>query len=159
MAARDKFKSNVWYDVPPKKNRNINQYQNCNDSSDGGIYIARKYDKLGKRFGFATFKVARNRVDLEERLKDVWIGSYKLFIVPARFVDGHKSSVDKGKNVDRTVRGEKVWKPVNEQTGHGNVDVQVGRDDMHINVNQSEGVEKRSFRDTLLNKKNGSHHS
>ncbi|MFS7975259.1 hypothetical protein Hanom_Chr10g00878381 [Helianthus anomalus] len=73
--------------------------------------------------------------DLEEKLKDVWIGSYKLFIVPAIFVDGKKISSGKGKGIDRTMHGGKVWKPVNE----------------HDNVKNVEEV-ARSFKDTLLNK-------
>lgn len=140
MAARDRFKVNTWYDVPTRQGRRHNNNQQTTIQWDGvkffvsnppakcsstdlkevlqgygevlGIYIARKFDKLGKRFGFATFKVSRNRADLEESLNDVWIGSYKLFIVPARFVDGQKMPVDKGKRIDGVVHGEKMWKPV-----------------------------------------------
>ncbi|PWA88731.1 RNA-directed DNA polymerase, eukaryota, Nucleotide-binding alpha-beta plait domain protein [Artemisia annua] len=140
MAGRERFKPNIWYDVPPKKNRKSDQHQYPKVSIDGvkffvsnlpegcsssdlkevllrygdvqGIYIARKYDKLGKRFGFATFKVTRNRADLEENLKDVWIGSYKLYIVPARFVGDQKHVGDNGKKIDPSAHKETVWKPV-----------------------------------------------
>ncbi|PWA75817.1 RNA-directed DNA polymerase, eukaryota, Nucleotide-binding alpha-beta plait domain protein [Artemisia annua] len=180
MADRERFKPNVWYDVPPKKNRNNVQHQNSNASSDGvkffvsnlpegcsssdlkdvlsrygdvqGVYIARKYDKLGKRFGFATFKVTRNRVDLEANLKDVWIGSYKLFIVPARFVSGQKPIVDKGKKIDNSVHREAVWKPVTGPEVQVHLDNQNEEDRMHVDGSSSEGVDQRSFRDTLLNK-------
>ncbi|MFS7990917.1 hypothetical protein Hanom_Chr11g01064601 [Helianthus anomalus] len=53
---------------------------------------------------------AEVQVDLEEQLKDVWIGSYKLFIVPARFVDG----------VDVSKKKEVVWQPVSKNGSVGN---------------------------------------
>ena len=181
MTNRERFKPDTWYDVPVKKHRNNVQQQKSNGSIEGvkffvsnlpegcssadlkeillrygdvqGIYITSKYDKLGKRFGFATFKVPRNRLDLEASLKDVWIGSYKLFIVPARFVNGQKITIDKGKKIDSTVHKESVWKPVNgpEEQVHG--DDQNGGDRMHVDVKPSEEVDHRSFRDTLLNNK------
>ncbi|MFS7943832.1 hypothetical protein Hanom_Chr06g00504831 [Helianthus anomalus] len=40
--------------------------------------------------------------DLENHLKDVWIGSYKLYVVLARFVDG----------ADLKRKGAKTWQPV-----------------------------------------------
>ncbi|KAJ0507527.1 putative RNA-binding domain superfamily [Helianthus annuus] len=107
------------------------------------IYIARKYDKLGKRFGFVSFVNVRDPEDLEILMKDVWIGSYKLYVVLARFVDG-----------ERVLRkGEKQWVPVrNEEeglnSGKGN------RKETHVeetsNASQGKG-DGRSFRDTLLN--------
>ncbi|MFS7943886.1 putative RNA recognition motif domain, nucleotide-binding alpha-beta plait domain superfamily [Helianthus anomalus] len=130
MSGRDKFKQDTWYDVPFKKDMG-NRHQHNEKEKDPwvkffvsnlpqgcasadlvrvfkeygdvqGTYIARKYDRLGKRFGFVTFGKCRNMDDLESSLKDVWIGSYKLFIVPARFVDG--------KQIPR--KEEKVWQPV-----------------------------------------------
>ncbi|MFS8034640.1 hypothetical protein Hanom_Chr17g01583491 [Helianthus anomalus] len=117
-----------------------------------GIYIARKYDRLGKRFGFATFKVTRNRSDLEESLKDVWIGSYKLFIVPARFVDGQKVTIDKGKGIDKTAHGEKVLKTVNDNGVSNKEGVQDGSDEMQMDKTQDTMMDQRSFRDILLSK-------
>uniref|UniRef100_A0A251UF16 Putative nucleotide-binding alpha-beta plait domain-containing protein n=1 Tax=Helianthus annuus TaxID=4232 RepID=A0A251UF16_HELAN len=180
MAARDRYRVNTWYDVPVKKGNNNNINRQSNVQGDGikffvsnlpercsssdlkgvlkeygdvqGIYIARKYDRLGKRFGFATFNVTRNRSELEDSLKDVWIGSYKLFIVPARFVDGQKVSKDKGKEIDRNVHGEKVWKPVSEQDNTMYVDVGIESDNMQIDKNQSASADQRTFKDTLLNK-------
>ncbi|KAJ0788049.1 hypothetical protein HanPI659440_Chr05g0187141 [Helianthus annuus] len=54
------------------------------------MHIARKLDKLGKRFGFISFHNVKDVVRLESDMKDVWIGSFKLFIVLARFVDREK---------------------------------------------------------------------
>ncbi|KAJ0796132.1 putative RNA recognition motif domain, nucleotide-binding alpha-beta plait domain superfamily [Helianthus annuus] len=105
-------------------------------------YISRKYDQLGKRFGFVTFKKVRDAAELGTRLKDVWIGSYKLFIVLARFVDGEK--------IPR--KEEKQWKPVmNEGTNLHQVRVEHAIDNVG-NVVVNQGVGNRSFLDTLLNK-------
>ncbi|KAJ0502719.1 putative RNA recognition motif domain, nucleotide-binding alpha-beta plait domain superfamily [Helianthus annuus] len=107
------------------------------------IYIARKCDKLGKRFGFVSFVNVRDPEDLEIRRKDVWIGSYKLYVVLARFVDG-----------ERVLRkGEKQWVPVRNEdegldSGKGN------RKETHVEETSNAGQGKgdgRSFRDTLLN--------
>lgn len=55
-----------------------------------GSYIARKLDRLGKRFGFVMFRKVADTCKLENDMKDVWIGSYKLFVCLARFVDGER---------------------------------------------------------------------
>ncbi|KAM0001285.1 putative RNA recognition motif domain, nucleotide-binding alpha-beta plait domain superfamily [Helianthus debilis subsp. tardiflorus] len=104
-----------------------------------GTYIARKYDKLGKRFGFVSFGNVKDPETLENNLKDVWIGSYKLFISTARFVDETK--------VQEKV--EKVWRPVQDQT--------VERND-HVDPDPKVVCDKpgpsnvagRTFKDTLL---------
>ena len=161
---------NEWYEVPSKKGRRhsnqksssgkdpvtkffvSNLPERCassdlikvlNKFSDiQGMYIARKYDRLGKRFGFASFKNVRNITELEGNLRDVWIGSYKLFIVLARFVDGM--------NVTR--KEDTVWKVVKEK------DIQAEpRDEDRVESSREEPVDfvgngSRSFRDTLINK-------
>ncbi|KAJ0641671.1 putative RNA recognition motif domain, nucleotide-binding alpha-beta plait domain superfamily [Helianthus annuus] len=55
-----------------------------------GAYIARKLDKWGKRFAFVSFAEVNDSGRMVEAISDVWIGSYKLFITVARFVDGMK---------------------------------------------------------------------
>ncbi|KAJ0734230.1 putative RNA recognition motif domain, nucleotide-binding alpha-beta plait domain superfamily [Helianthus annuus] len=182
MAARDRYKTDTWYDAPSRHGRNNYNKQQYKGQADAvkffvsnlpercsssdlkeiltyygyiqGVYIARKLDRLGKRFGFASFKVTRNRTDLEENLRDVWIGSYKLFIVPARFVDGQRvlNDKDKGKAIDRTVHGEKVWKLVNEPTPMDSVETEVRVENLQADNIQNTGCDNRSFKDTLLNK-------
>ncbi|KAM0039325.1 putative RNA recognition motif domain, nucleotide-binding alpha-beta plait domain superfamily [Helianthus debilis subsp. tardiflorus] len=168
MSGRDCFKQDTWYDVPFKKGRsNRQQHQEkekdlgikffvsnlpdrCSSSDQirvlknygdiQGTYIARKYDRLGKRFGFVTFVRGRNMEDLESSLKDVWIGSYKLFIVPARFVDG--------KHIPR--KDEQVWQPIKgkEVQEEGREEV-IEKPSASVKVNAED---RRSFRDPLLNK-------
>ncbi|MFS7960693.1 hypothetical protein Hanom_Chr08g00706051 [Helianthus anomalus] len=97
-----------------------------------------------KRFGFVSFKNVRNLMDLEGNLKDVWIGSYKLFIVSARFVDG----------VDMHRKEEAVWQPVRKidtpsNDMHADKEEEIRGDQSGLNGNNN-GV--RMFRDTLINK-------
>ncbi|KAJ0487510.1 putative RNA recognition motif domain, nucleotide-binding alpha-beta plait domain superfamily [Helianthus annuus] len=50
-----------------------------------GVYIAKKRDKNGYRFGFASFKGVKDAAELEKQMRNIWIGSYRLFINVARF--------------------------------------------------------------------------
>ncbi|KAM0062365.1 hypothetical protein Hdeb2414_s0004g00147311 [Helianthus debilis subsp. tardiflorus] len=78
--------------------------------------------------------------DLESSLKDVWIGSYKLFIIPARFVDG-KHIPRKDEQVWQLVKGKEVQEEGREEV--------IEKPSASVNVNVED---KRSIRDTLLNK-------
>ncbi|KAJ0462962.1 putative RNA recognition motif domain, nucleotide-binding alpha-beta plait domain superfamily [Helianthus annuus] len=170
MTARGKYKVDQWYDVPINT-RNMHQEHPRNKDNDSimkffvsnlpprcsstdlvnvlknygevhGTYIARKFDKLGKRFGFVSYKKDRNMGDLEDRLKDVWIGTYKLYIVLARFVDG----------VDLKRKEDKTWKPVTNN-GVDEVSMHVEKETEKVDVQPGSSVDAgRTFRDTLLNK-------
>ncbi|KAJ0877858.1 putative RNA recognition motif domain, nucleotide-binding alpha-beta plait domain superfamily [Helianthus annuus] len=50
-----------------------------------GTFVAKKQDKNGCRFGFASFKDVKDRHDLEKMLRGVKMGDYKLKINIARF--------------------------------------------------------------------------
>ncbi|MCI17509.1 endonuclease/exonuclease/phosphatase family protein, partial [Trifolium medium] len=49
------------------------------------VYIPKKLDKWGRRFGFVKFKEVNEVEVLGERLKDVWLGTFKLRVNRARF--------------------------------------------------------------------------
>jgi hypothetical protein len=49
------------------------------------VYIPKKLDRRGRRFGFVKFKEVQEVEVLSERLKDVWIGSFKLWVNRYRF--------------------------------------------------------------------------
>ncbi|GAU30796.1 hypothetical protein TSUD_355220 [Trifolium subterraneum] len=49
------------------------------------VYIPKKFDKRGCRFGFVKFKEVIEVEALTENLKDVWLGSFKLRVNRARF--------------------------------------------------------------------------
>jgi hypothetical protein len=51
----------------------------------GEVYIPKKLDRRGRRFGFVKFKEVTDEEELSERLCDVWIGSFKLWINRSRF--------------------------------------------------------------------------
>ncbi|KAJ0505997.1 putative RNA recognition motif domain, nucleotide-binding alpha-beta plait domain superfamily [Helianthus annuus] len=51
-----------------------------------GVYIARKRDKRGYRFGFASFKWVKDAVELEKEMRNIWMGNYRPIINVARFV-------------------------------------------------------------------------
>jgi RNA recognition motif-containing protein len=51
----------------------------------GEVYIPKKLDRRGRRFGFVKFKEVEDVEALGDRLKDVWIGPYKLWVNRSRF--------------------------------------------------------------------------
>ncbi|KAM0016712.1 putative RNA recognition motif domain, nucleotide-binding alpha-beta plait domain superfamily [Helianthus debilis subsp. tardiflorus] len=50
------------------------------------IYIARKRDKEGKRFGFLSLLDVKDRVDMVKKLSQIKMGEYRLKVNVARFV-------------------------------------------------------------------------
>jgi RNA recognition motif-containing protein len=51
----------------------------------GEVYVPKKLDKRGRRFGFVKFKDVGDVEVLSEKLRDVWIGSFKLWVNRSRF--------------------------------------------------------------------------
>ncbi|MFS7929957.1 putative RNA-binding domain superfamily [Helianthus anomalus] len=49
-----------------------------------------KRDKNGFRFGFVSFKGVKDVANMEKNMKNVWMGSFKLFINIARFALDNK---------------------------------------------------------------------
>ncbi|WJX76190.1 hypothetical protein P8452_59633 [Trifolium repens] len=49
------------------------------------VYIPKKLDKRGRRFGFVKYMEVAEMETLEESLREVWIGSFKLQINRSRF--------------------------------------------------------------------------
>ncbi|KAI3818529.1 hypothetical protein L1987_12338 [Smallanthus sonchifolius] len=115
-----------------------------------GSYIARKFDKWGKRFGFVSFSDIGDAKRLVGEMTNLWLGSYKLFVALARFVDG----VAVGNPVDDTKGKGKV----NENVSHANPNTggaQHGTDKHGVdNANAVVGG-GRSFLDSVLNRNKG----
>ncbi|GLT94449.1 hypothetical protein SLE2022_121890 [Rubroshorea leprosula] len=42
------------------------------------VYIPSKRDKRGKRYGFVRLTGVKNEIQMERRLNEIWIGSYKM---------------------------------------------------------------------------------
>ncbi|GAU17929.1 hypothetical protein TSUD_330530 [Trifolium subterraneum] len=51
----------------------------------GDVYIPSKEDKWGKKFAFVKFREVKEEWELSQRLKDVWLGSFKLRINKSHF--------------------------------------------------------------------------
>lgn len=73
------------------------------------IFIPTKRDKVGKRFGFVTFKDAHNVRALEEQLKSIRIGNFRLQINLPRFQRRQGSNlVSAHQSTSRTREGDPV---------------------------------------------------
>ncbi|WJX28143.1 hypothetical protein P8452_16897 [Trifolium repens] len=59
----------------------------------GEVYIPKKTDKQGRRFGFVKYRDVIDAVGLLARLGDIWFGSYKLRVNISRFGKGDKGRV------------------------------------------------------------------
>ncbi|KAJ0910431.1 putative RNA recognition motif domain, nucleotide-binding alpha-beta plait domain superfamily [Helianthus annuus] len=75
-----------------------------------GVYIARKKDKVGNRFGFISFKNVRDVKELEKALNGTKMGNYKLRVNVAKFAAENSGlsggpSNDKGKGVSKEHNG------------------------------------------------------
>jgi hypothetical protein len=86
----------------------------------GEVYVPKKRDKRGNRFGFVKFKEVTNIEALSSRLEDVWLGTYKLRVNLSLFdrnkvkpsTSHQKSSDAKERNGGASssgVGGAKVW--------------------------------------------------
>ncbi|XP_071740115.1 uncharacterized protein [Rutidosis leptorrhynchoides] len=49
------------------------------------VYIAKKRAKSGKRFGFIRFMGVKHVLDMENRLADVWMGSFHFYVEASKF--------------------------------------------------------------------------
>jgi hypothetical protein len=57
------------------------------------VYIPKKVDKRGRRFGFMKFKEVKEVEALTESLTDVWLGTFKLHVNRSRFNRSEKKEV------------------------------------------------------------------
>ncbi|CAH1436636.1 unnamed protein product [Lactuca virosa] len=104
------------------------------------IYIARKLSKIGKRFAFVRFIKVKDDLLLEQKLRDIWMGSYHLFAYVARF----------SRDVSNTGGLNKKEKAVSHNSVEYNVVKQVKKLNVHAvanyssyaNVLKGQGVEK-----------------
>jgi RNA recognition motif-containing protein len=58
------------------------------------VFIPKKVDKWGRKFGFVKFKEVKEVEVMSEKLEDVWWDSYKLRINRGRFGKGDKKEGD-----------------------------------------------------------------
>ncbi|KAM0046305.1 putative RNA recognition motif domain, nucleotide-binding alpha-beta plait domain superfamily [Helianthus debilis subsp. tardiflorus] len=103
-----------------------------------GVYVARKRDKVGNRFGFISFSGARNLKDLVDNMKNVKMGSNKLKVNVARFA-AENVNIPWSKGIDAGVFGVDSGKSSVREQFHGN------RNLIHNPLGMS-------YRDSLLGK-------
>jgi hypothetical protein len=58
------------------------------------IYIPKKVDKQGRRFGFVKFRDVKDAMELLRSISDIWIGSFKLRVNRSKFRKNQQLSVD-----------------------------------------------------------------
>ncbi|MCI53565.1 hypothetical protein A2U01_0074812, partial [Trifolium medium] len=51
----------------------------------GEVYVPKKLDKQGRRFGFVKFREVRDGGELLSQLGHIWLGTYKLRVNLSRF--------------------------------------------------------------------------
>jgi hypothetical protein len=76
----------------------------------GEVYIPKKLNKQGQRFGFVKFKEVTNVVELSKTLGDIWIGTYHLRINLARFGRNKQKSPSTTPQEPKQPRGGKAAK-------------------------------------------------
>ncbi|KAJ0441099.1 putative RNA recognition motif domain, nucleotide-binding alpha-beta plait domain superfamily [Helianthus annuus] len=98
-----------------------------------GVYIARKKDKVGNRFGFISFKNVRDVKDMERALSGTKMGSSKLKVNVARFASENLGLFDNDK--------EKNGRPLDVPMGRNSSQNQIHN---HAYINKGGG---KLFRD------------
>jgi hypothetical protein len=69
------------------------------------VFIPKKLNKEGRRFGFVKFKDVTNPVALEAKLAEVWCGGRRLRVNLARFTRDSKEAMPEVKTAARRVVG------------------------------------------------------
>ncbi|KAM0071209.1 putative RNA recognition motif domain, nucleotide-binding alpha-beta plait domain superfamily [Helianthus debilis subsp. tardiflorus] len=121
-------------------------------------YIARKLDKFGNRFGFVPFKRTGRAEELIQAMRSVKIGDNKLFIMPAKFIDGRIVNVDRKVNQGQQ---KQIKEDMHNKTVTGEVGKEMGpKQDQNQKSMEGKNIEGdeevisigTSFVDKLLNR-------
>ncbi|KAM0062285.1 putative RNA-binding domain superfamily [Helianthus debilis subsp. tardiflorus] len=113
-----------------------------------GSYIARKRDKWGKHFAFVSFSEVSDIKRLVEEISDIWIGSYKLFVTIARYVDGEQVQMPERDHVRKRTTVFQKAQP-NPNSGEGE---EGGGSLLTKGFNDIVTGNGRSFVDSILNR-------
>jgi RNA recognition motif-containing protein len=52
----------------------------------GDVYIPKRVDKQGRRFGFVKYRDVKDATDLLRSISDIWFGSFKLRVNRSKFL-------------------------------------------------------------------------
>ncbi|GKV50980.1 hypothetical protein SLEP1_g57658 [Rubroshorea leprosula] len=72
------------------------------------VYIPRKWDKRGKRYGFVRLTGVKNEIQMERRLNEIWIGSYKMRVKLANNRQRKPSSYRKVQGAPKVSRSTSI---------------------------------------------------
>jgi hypothetical protein len=79
------------------------------------VYIPRKLDKRGRRFGFVKYKEVNDVELLSEKLQEVWLGSFKLLVNRSRFARTDSKEASSGR--DNEVGKRSTFQPKDAEVG------------------------------------------
>ncbi|GKU90755.1 hypothetical protein SLEP1_g4707 [Rubroshorea leprosula] len=110
------------------------------------VYIPRKRDKKGKRYGFVRLSGVKNEMQMERRLNEIWIGSYKMRVKIASDKQRKPATTRK---VQGAIKGSGSTSSMNRlvQPGHSYVQAVKGRGkevDKASEQSQEEGTKEIS---------------
>jgi RNA recognition motif-containing protein len=60
----------------------------------GDVYIPKRVDKQGRRFGFVKYREVTDATELLRSISDIWFGSFKLRVNRSKFGKYHKPHVN-----------------------------------------------------------------
>jgi hypothetical protein len=69
------------------------------------VFVPKKLDKWGRRFGFVKYKNICNEEVLEERLEEVWLWKTRLKVNRARFGREKQKVVEERRIREDVIRG------------------------------------------------------
>ena len=75
------------------------------------IYVARKRDKVGRRFAFVSLLDVKDRGEMEKVLSAIQLGDYKIKVNVARFVL-EEGEVNERKSFFNQIKGERLSKAI-----------------------------------------------
>ncbi|KAK7260395.1 hypothetical protein RIF29_26401 [Crotalaria pallida] len=85
-ACKEQRQRQVWWQSSPKGTEQSKERRSYKKTKHGGRSIhTKELDRFGKRFGFVRFFKHNDIPRIQNKLKDFWIGSYKLIINRPRF--------------------------------------------------------------------------
>ncbi|KAJ0440174.1 hypothetical protein HanRHA438_Chr16g0787501 [Helianthus annuus] len=112
------------------------------------VVYCKKTGQVGESFTFVSFSEVSDIKRLVEEMSDVWIGSYKLFITIARYVDGEQVQMPERDHVQKKTTVFQKAQP-NPDSGEG----EGGAGSMLTKgFNDSVTGNGRSFVDSVLNR-------
>jgi hypothetical protein len=71
----------------------------------GEVYLPKKLDKQGSRFGFVKYREVQDDMKLLSRMEDIWLGSFKLRINKSRFGKGEPKKTKEAEVLEPSKEG------------------------------------------------------